>query len=52
MGKMKLTYFGVRARAEIQKLVMAYSKTDYDYVQVDSAAWAKLKPSMLTSLHL
>jgi len=48
MGKMKLTYFGVRARAEIQKLVMAYSKTDYDYVHVDFADWPKIKPTIPT----
>ena len=45
IGKMKMTYFGVRASAEIAKLVLAYSKTEYEFVGVTFEEWPKVKPS-------
>jgi len=48
MGKMKMTYFGVRARAEISKLVMAYSNTDYEFVGVTFPEWPTVKPTIPT----
>jgi len=44
--KMKLTYFGVRARGEISRLVLAHSKTDYEMVQLGFEDWPALKPKI------
>merc|ERR1712110_303814 len=46
MGKMKLTYFGVRARGEISRLVLAHSKTDYEFEERTFQDWAELKPKI------
>merc|ERR1739842_19260 len=45
-GKMKLTYFGVRARGEISRLVLAHSKTDYEFEERTFQDWAELKPKI------
>merc|ERR1712154_542092 len=44
--KMKLTYFGVRARGEISRLVLAHSKTDYEFEARTFENWAELKPKI------
>ena len=44
MSKVKITYFDVRGRGELARLVLEAAKKDYEQVTVDFAEWAKIKP--------
>jgi len=45
-GKVKIIYFGVRARVEISRLVLAAAKKDYEFELVDFKDWPTVKPKM------
>jgi len=45
MSQYKLTYFNVRARAELTRLIFAASGVQYEDIRLDSAEWAELKPT-------
>ena len=45
MGKMKLTYFNLRGRAELSRLILAQAGEDYIDERIERADWPKLKPS-------
>ncbi|GFR86158.1 glutathione S-transferase [Elysia marginata] len=42
-SKVKITYFDLRARGELARLVMAAAKKDFEDVRVQFADWPKLK---------
>ena len=44
MSKVKITYFDVRGRGELARLVLEAAKKDYEQVTVDFAEWPKMKP--------
>ncbi|KAL5014353.1 hypothetical protein ScPMuIL_008623 [Solemya velum] len=44
----KVTYFNVRARAELTRLVFAAAGQEFEDIRVDREAWQKMKPSVLT----
>ena len=50
MGKIKLTYFNLRARAEIARLILAHAGEDYEDKRVEFSDWHALKPSKLIKL--
>ncbi|GFN93426.1 glutathione s-transferase [Plakobranchus ocellatus] len=43
MSKPKLTYFDVRARGELARLVFVAAKKDFEDVRIDFASWPALK---------
>ena len=45
MSKYKLTYFNLRGRAEVTRLLFAQAGVEYEDHRIESADWAKLKPS-------
>jgi len=42
----KITYFGIRGRAEVARQILAYAGVPFDDVRVQGAEWGKLKSSM------
>lgn len=40
----KVTYFNVRARAELTRLVFAAAGQEFEDIRVDREAWQKMKP--------
>ena len=44
MGKMKLTYFNLRARAEIARLILAHAGEDYEDKRIEFSEWPAIKP--------
>jgi len=42
--KYKLTYFGIRYRAEPARLIFAYAGVDYEDRRIEGAEWPALKP--------
>ena len=47
MSTYKLTYFPVRARAEVIRFVFAQAEVKYEDVRIKKEDWAELKPSKL-----
>ncbi|KAK3739046.1 hypothetical protein RRG08_025135 [Elysia crispata] len=47
MSKVKITYFDLRARAELARLVMVAAKKDFEDVRVQFPDWPKLKADSL-----
>ena len=47
----KLTYFNLRARAELSRLVFAAAGVQYEDVRIDQSNWPALKPRRLRRLH-
>ncbi|RUS87374.1 hypothetical protein EGW08_004828 [Elysia chlorotica] len=52
MSKVKLTYFDIRGRGELARLVMVAAKKDYDDVRVQFPDWPKLKAGLYGSTNL
>ncbi len=46
---MKLTYFNVKGRAELPRMICAYGKLDFEDIRIEFKDWPKLKPSELKS---
>ena len=44
MGKLKLTYFNTRGRAETARLILAQAGVDYEDIRIEKADWPALKP--------
>ena len=44
MSTYKLTYFPVRARAELARFVFAQAGVKYEDVRIPQEKWAELKP--------
>jgi hypothetical protein len=44
-AKIKLTYFDVRGRAEVSRLILAQAGVAYEDHRIGGEQWAKLKPS-------
>ena len=49
MGKMKLTYFNLRARAEIARLILAQAGEDYEDKRIEFSDWPALKPCKINN---
>ena len=47
MSTYKLTYFPVRARAEVIRFVFAQAEVKYEDVRIKQETWPELKPSKL-----
>ena len=45
MPSYKLTYFNLRGRAELARLVFAAAGVEYEDKRINREEWAKLKPS-------
>ena len=45
MPKIKLTYFGIRGRAELSRLILAAAEMPYEDNRVANEDWPALKPS-------
>ena len=45
MGKYKLVYFNVRARAEVSRMIFAYVGQDYEDKRIEREDWPELKKS-------
>jgi glutathione S-transferase len=45
MAPLKLTYFNLRARAELSRLILAYAGVEYEDIRVDQSRWPEHKPS-------
>ncbi|GFO21844.1 glutathione s-transferase [Plakobranchus ocellatus] len=52
MSVPKLTYFAIRGRGELIRLVMAAAQKQLDEVKVDFASWEEMKPSLYGSTNL
>jgi len=48
MPSYKLTYFDLRGRAELTRLVFALAGTEYEDCRINGEEWQKLKPSVAT----
>ena len=48
--KIKLTYFNVRGRAEIARLILAQAGVEYEDHRIPREDWPKIKPSKYLSL--
>ena len=46
---MKLTYFNLRARAEIARLILAHAGEDYEDKRIEFSDWPELKPCKFNS---
>lgn len=44
MGKLKLTYFNLRGRAELARLIMAEAGVEYEDCRVAGEQWQQIKP--------
>jgi len=45
----KLTYFKVRGRAELSRLIFAQAGVQYEDVRLERAQWQQLQPSELVT---
>jgi hypothetical protein len=43
--KIKLTYFDVRARAELARMILAQAGAEYEDHRIEKSEWAAMKPS-------
>ena len=43
--KIKLTYFDVRARAELSRIILAQAGVEYEDCRIKGEEWQKMKPS-------
>ena len=46
MSQYKLTYFDVRARAELSRILFALAGQEYEDNRIDKDTWGPLKESM------
>ena len=44
-AKIKLTYFNLRGRAEVARLILAQAGAEYEDNRIEREAWPALKPS-------
>ena len=44
-AKIKLTYFNLRGRAEVARLILAQAGVEYEDHRIEREDWVKLKPS-------
>ena len=44
-AKIKLTYFDLRGRAEVARLILAQAGVEYEDERIAREDWVKLKPS-------
>ena len=52
MSTYKLTYFPVRARAEVIRFVFAQAEVKYEDVRIKKETWPELKPRKLEVMHV
>ena len=52
MSTYKLTYFPIRARAEVIRFVFAQAEVKYEDVRIKKEDWAELKPSKLAFMYI
>ena len=45
MTGIKLTYFNLKGRAELARLILAQAEVDYEDCRIEREAWAELKTS-------
>lgn len=45
-AKYKFTYFNIKARGELPRLVMAAAGQEWEDVRIEFSDWPALKPSM------
>ena len=45
MPKYKLTYFNLRGRAEVTRLLFAQAGVEFEDYRIEAEEWSKLKPS-------
>jgi hypothetical protein len=50
MSQYKLTYFNLRARGELARLLFAAAGVEYEDIRLEKAQWLELKPSKHRSL--
>merc|ERR1711892_1614984 len=46
MSGIKLTYFNLKGRAELARLILAQAEVDYEDCRIEREAWAELKTSL------
>ncbi|XP_065565689.1 hematopoietic prostaglandin D synthase-like [Artemia franciscana] len=46
MVNYKLTYFNLRGKAEVARLLFAYAKVNYEDVRIEREQWPEIKPKM------
>ena len=52
MPEYKLTYFNIRARAELARILFALKGVKYEDIRIEMADWPKIKPSKYTRRHI
>ena len=50
MPQYKLTYFNVRARAEVARMLFALADVEYEDYRLKPGEWPELKPSEFSGL--
>ena len=48
-GRMKLTYFNLKGRAELARLILAQAEVAYSDCRISKEEWQSLKPSKSVS---
>ena len=46
---MKLTYFNLKGRAELARLILAQAEVQYEDCRISKEEWQSLKPSKIPS---